>query len=355
MAYTTIDDPSAYFQSKAYTGNGSDNSITNDGNSNLQSDLIWIKRRDYNNAHVLLDSTRGVTKFVSSDDSAAETTLADRLTSFDSNGFTVESTSGAFNADGEPFIAWQWKANGGTRSTFTESGANPGGGYQVNTTAGFSIVDYTGTGSAGTISHGLTVAPEVIIVKNRGATEDWCIYHHKNTAAPETDFLELNEVSATADATVWNDTAPTTSVFSVGTQATVNSDGVTYIAYCWAAKQGYSKFGSYEGNGDANGPFVYTGFKPAFIMLKNAESSSSTAWRIWDTKRNPGNLADIWVDANDPDQESESATVNMDILSTGFKPKVNQVSINSSGEEHVYIAFAEQPLVTSGGVPAIAR
>ena len=350
MAYTTIDDPSAYYQTILYTGTGSSgHAITNDGNSDLQPDLVWIKRRDYNNAHVVQDSTRGFSsgeaRVLQPDSNLAEVTNG-AFVSFDTDGFEVGGTnaaSGAYNASGEPFIAWQWKANGGTTTNNTT-------GYtasvvQANTTSRFSIVTFTTDGSTRTVGHGLGVKPDVIIVKVRSGLGGWIVMTDRVDGSMDYGYLD----NVNAFSTI-NYDAPTSSVFSYN-----DNNTNTEVAYLWAAVQGYSKFGSYEGNGNVDGPFVYTGFKPAFIMIKNTGSSSSTAWRIWDTKRNPGNLADIWVDANDPDQESESATVNMDILSNGFKPRVNQVSINSSEEAHFYMAFAESPLVTSGGVPATAR
>ena len=349
--YTTIDDSSKNFQVDLYTGTGSSLSPTFDGNSAMQPDFVWIKDRSAVADHALYDSSRGVQKQLESNTTAAGTTESTGLTAFGSDGFTVGGLA-QVNTSSDTYVAWGWKANSGTRTTFTESGANPGGGYQVNTTAGFSIVDYTGTGSAGTISHGLTVAPEVIIVKNRGATEDWCVYHHKNTAAPETDFLKLNTDAATADATVWNDTAPTTSVFSVGTDADVNSDGVTYIAYCWAEVQGYSKFGGYTGNGDANGTFVYTGFKPAFVMFKR--TSGTRNWVIIDNKRDIYNVATIRLFPDSDDDDNALANL-VDFTSNGFKPRNTNVITNGSGDTYIYMAFAENPFTTSGGVPVTAR
>ena len=351
MAYTTIDDSSAHFQAKTYTGNGSDNPITNDGNSNLQPDWLWIKRRDYNNAHVLLDSTRGVTKFVSSDDEAAETTLADRLTSFDSNGFTVESTSGAFNADGEPFIAWQWKANGGTRTTFTESGDNPGGGYQADTTSGCSIVDYTGTGATGTVTHGLGVAPKIIIIKNRDVADPWAVLPPGRNDL----YLVLNTTVGWADdATFWNDTSPSSTVFTVSTDHSVNADGETYIAYCFAEVQGYSQFGTYYGNGSTDGAYVHLGFKPALVIFK-VISDPNYGYSMIDNKRSPINPMDDDLYANSNEAEVTDAN-EVDFLSTGFKLRSSTYPANSGGtNQYVYFAWAENPFVTSGGVPATAR
>ena len=386
MAYTAIDDSSAHFQVAKWTGNSqgdavASRTITNDGNSDLQPDMLWTIPTDIDSYNWIYDTTRGLAS-----NKGGNPATSDAMTSGNggvggypsavtSDGFTVvkgssgtvatEYVNQAAHEDGTTsgfatsYVAYQWKANGGTRSTFTESGDNPGGGYQVNTTAGFSIVDYTGTGAAGTISHGLTVAPEVIIVKNIEAGEDWAVYHHKNTDAPETDFLKLNTPAATADGTVWNDTAPTTSVFSVGTDADVNSDGVTYIAYCWAGVKGFSKFGMYEGLAAANGPFIYTGFKPAWILIKPIDNVGFN-WAVIDHKRTPFNGEGVakwfWIDLASKEFTDTDSGIDMDldILSNGFKITTARDELNKANTL-VYMAFAESPFVTSGGIPVTGR
>ena len=356
MAYSDIKDPSAYFQTKTYTGTNNSNALTNDGNSDLKPDFIWIKRRDYNNGHQLLDSTRGVDKILGSELSSAETTLANRLSSFDTDGFTVESSSGAYNASGEPFVAWQWKANGGTTSSNTDGTITST--VQANQDAGFSIVTYTGTGVYNkTVGHGLGIAPAVVILKNRttgeGSYDDWWVYH-KNLSNPVNRGLRLNETGAEQATTVLWSVVPSSTIFGVGGSVNqpryTNADSDDYIAYCFAEKQGYSKFGSYVGNGSTNGPFVYTGFKPALIITKNADGTDS--WNLLDNKRSPHNAADKYLQADNAN--AEGTYTFYDILSNGFKIR-NTGNANISGNTITYMAFAENPFVTSTGIPTTAR
>ena len=354
MAYTNIDDPSAYFQTAIYTGTNNSNAITNDGNSDLQPDWIWIKRRDYDNGHQLLDSTRGVTKILGSELATAETTLSGRLASFNTDGFTVESSSGAFNANGEPFVAWQWKANGGTTSTDTTSSINST--VQVNSDAGFSIVTYTGNGNTlGGFGHGLGVAPKVVFVKRRNDAANWCVYH-KDMGAEYFMKLDSGDAKATGP---WQDLDPSSNTVIVYSGALVNGNGSTYVAYCFAEKQGYSKFGSYIGNGQSlNGPFVYTGFKPAWVMIKNTETASRN-WYIYDIKRRTFNANGTIISANTASAEATDQAI--DVLSNGFKVKPGALgsfgtsNINHSGQKMIYMAFAENPFVTSTGIPTTAR
>ena len=244
-----------------------------------------------------------------------------------------------------------------TNSTFGSS--NFSGSIQstvsANTTAGFSIVSYTGNGSAGaTIGHGLGATPGMIIQKIRSSTGNWLVYHHKNTSAPETDFLRLNTIDTTADeATIFNDTAPTSSVFSVGTENTINGNGVTCIAYCFAEKTGYSKFGSYTGNGNANGTFVYTGFKPSWVMLKQS-SGSNDDWGIYDTTRQPINEMDTLIRPDTTAAEYDGGSNRaLDILSNGFKLRTSNATFNEA-QSYIYMAFG-QTIVGSNDVPATAR
>ena len=353
MAYTTINDPSAYFQTAIYTGNGDSdddtNAITNDGNSDLQPDWVWIKRRDYDNQPVLHDSNRGVTKFLSTDRTDAEGTISPttKFQSFDTDGFTTGSSSGAYNAENEPFVAWQWKANGGTTSTNTDGDINST--VQVNSTAGFSIVQYNpSNNTARSIGHGLGVQPQVVIVRARDRDENWRVFHR---SAGTTGSLILDGTSAYNSSTVLFTADSTSTVFKVGTDFSVNG-GYNYIAYCFANVQGYSKFGKYVGNGSANGPFVYTGFKPAFVMIKRADSTSN--WQIKDSARNPSNLADKTLFAN-VTQSEYSTFYFYDLLSNGFKVRGTDAELNDSGGSYIYMAFAENPFVTSTGIPTTAR
>ena len=350
MAYTTIDDPSAHFQVDLYTGQGNGTVITNDGNSNLQPDLVWFKRRGALGYHQIVDSSRGGTKRLWANDDGAEGT-GSQIASFDSDGFTCGSATDLAPAD--TCVAWQWKANGGTRTTNTESGNNPAGGYQANTTAGFSIVDYTGTGAVGTMAHGLGAVPHFILFKARSEdSNDWAVYHHKNTSAPETDFLRLNGQDATTDnANFMNDTAPTSTVFTVSTGSKVNSDAETYIAYAWTEIQGYSKFGHYTGTGHASeSPFIWTGFRPSWILIKN--TANYYDWVLLDHKRPVYNIHSCRLKAHD--NSAEYCGLLIDILSNGFKIRNSDGDTNLNGQEIVYAAFAAHPLVTSSGVPCTA-
>ena len=355
MAYTTIDDPSKYFQTALYTGNGGTLSITNDGNSNLQPDWIWTKERSGtsgNQNHTITDSSRGNTKQLFVNLPSADATSSAFVTSFDSDGFSLGDNAN-INNNSSTYVAWQWKCNGGTTETAVdESGSNPANVRQTNTDAGFSIITYTGTGSAGTIAHGLGVAPDWIIVKGRDIATDGMVYHGANTSAPETDALTLPETSATSDnAGWWNDTAPTSSVFTLGTHDRVNKDGNTYIAYCFAEKQGYSKFGGYTGNGNADGPFVYTGFSPAWLMIKRTDSGEG--WHMVDHKRDVNeNNTRLQAESSGADDTSEGG---LDMLSNGFKIRTAWAGFNADGGTYVYMAFAESPFVSSKGIPTTAR
>jgi hypothetical protein len=357
MAYTTIDDPSVYFQTTLYAGDGSSsNAITNAGNSDLQPDWIWGSLRDEDGgARFVFDSSRGVTNRLKTN-AETEEQVRSGVTAFNSDGFTVGSHSDS-NLNAKSLVAWQWKANGGTTSSFTESGNNPGGTIQTNTTAGFSIITTTGTGGAGTISHGLGAVPHWIISKCRShGSTGWGVYHQKNTSEPETELLGLASTGATLDSSsYYNDTAPTSSVFTVGTSNDINGDGRTYIFYVFTEIQGYSKFGSYTGNGNADGPFVYTGFKPAWIMIKRTDSADD--WKINDVARDfngtYGN--DASLHANDSTVETTSASFNVDFLSNGFKLRSADAGNNASGGTYIYMTFAEHPFVSSKGVPTTAK
>jgi len=355
MAYTTIDDPSAHFQTLLYTGDGtSSQAQTNTGNSDLQPDWVWIKKRAGGTAraHQLYDSSRGVTKLLHSNSDGAESTQSAGLTAFGSDGFTVGDDDG-IGANTATYVAWQWKANGGTTTSFNESGNNPGGTIQTNTTAGFSIITTTGTGATGTIAHGLGAVPHWWISKQRSNAENWAVYHVSNTSAPETEILTLNTTDATADnANAYNDTAPTSTNLTVHTKNEVNTDGRTYVHYVFAPIQGYSKFGSYTGNGNADGPFVYTGFKPAWLIIKR--TSSSGDWLLWDNKRDTSNVTDAVLKPNSNAAENTGYWY-IDFLSNGFKIRATDAEINQSGGTLIYMAFAEHPFVSSKGVPVTAR
>ena len=350
MAYTTIDDPSAYFQIATYTGNGTDNTaITNDGNSDLQPDWIWIKRTSSSEDHQLADSTRGVTKWLHSNLTNSEGTTTARLKSFDTDGFTLGDT-GSTNQSGATFVAWQWKANGGTTSSNTDGATTST--VQANTTAGFSIVTWTGTGSATTLGHGLGVAPAMLIVKNRSTAVDWAVYHKNLTDAGYVLALNSNDAEVDSGTNRWNHTDPTSSVFSVGSGQQTNQSSNDMVAYCFAEKQGYSKFGKYTGNGSSDGPYIHLGFKPAFLLFKRIDNSRS--WVIIDSKRDPHNVATKRLFPDGTSANNVLADL-VDLVSNGFKVRQPNVIINSSGETYIYMAFAENPFVTSTGIPTTAR
>jgi len=357
MAYTTIDDPSAYFQIALWTGSSGTDTITFDGNSDLQLDFLWSKCRSNAHSHALMDTSRitsGDYLPLFADTTDVEQTAYDsELQSILSDGFTVGTQPHA-GGDGKTYVGFAWKANGGTTTSFTESGNNPGGTIQTNTTAGFSIITTTGTGNTGTIAHGLGAVPEIIISKQRSNAENWAVYHGSNTSAPETEILTLNTTDATADnANGYNDTAPTSSVFTVHTKNEVNTDARTYVHYVFTPIQGYSKFGSYTGNGNADGPFIYTGFKPAWILVKRTDSTNG--WFLMDNKRSPFNLTNDFLRPNTDDAEAEAANSVWDMLSNGFKIRGTGADVNASGSPFIYMAFAESPFVSSEGVPTTAR
>ena len=348
MAYTTIDDGSEYFHTQLYTGDAqSSKVITNDANAgDFKPDWLWIKERSSTSSHLLFDSTRGTNKKLTSNSTDSEETFA-YLSSYDTDGFTIGTSDGAIN-DTQTYVAWQWKANGGTTSSNTDGSITTT--VQANTTAGFSIVTYAGSNSASTVGHGLGAVPEVIFVKNRDASANWKSYHKPIL---ETHTLSLNGTGAKADQESFNDTAPTSTVFSLlGNTDNVNRSGEDFVAYCFAPIQGYSKFGSYTGNGATPGPFVYTGFKPAWVMFKR--SSGTSQWEIHDNKRPEYNPTDFLL-AESTSAENTGADA-IDFLSNGFKCNTgSRDNTNYNGSTHIYMAFAEHPFVSSKGVPVTAR
>ena len=360
MAYTTIDDGSAHFHTQLYTGNGSSGlSITNDANAgDFQADLLWISPRSNGDNNVIFDSTRGDAKQLKANGTDAEDTHSPARVTIESDGFDLDTTDTNYNGSSRTYVAWQWKANGGSTTTNDASATSVGtidSVYQANTTAGFSVVTYTGTGSAATVAHGLGVKPEWIVIKNRGKDEGWAVYHGANTSAPETDGLSLNSTNATNDdSDYWNDVAPTTTTFGVSGDDR-SGGSYNFVAYVFNSVQGYSKFGSYTGTGDADeGPFIYTGFKPALVIIK--ETGSTGSWHIFDTKRIVDNPSDsiLYADTNDAEQTSQTGNP-IDILSNGFKCRGGGNDTNLDDGTYVYMAFAEHPFVSSKGVPCTAR
>jgi hypothetical protein len=321
-----------YFDATTYTGNGSTQSITNSGS--FQPDFVWIKNRTSALDHRLVDAVRGTTKEVYSSTTGTEGTDANGLTAFNLNGFSVGS-SASYNGNTNSLVAWQWKANGAGSSNTSGSISST---VSANTTAGFSIVTYTGNATAGaTVGHGLGVAPNMIIIKSRGAVTSWPVYHSSLGA---TSWILLNSTSAaTTSSQEFNNTAPTSSVFSIGNASSNSNQSATYVAYCFAEVAGYSAFGSYTGNGSTDGTFIYTGFRPKLIITK--ASSTTGNWNIIDTARNTTNVIGelLYADASDA-----GATYTLaDSLSNGFKLRNSGGNINNSGTTFIYIAFAENP------------
>jgi hypothetical protein len=340
MAYTTIKKPSDYFNTVTYTGDGtSSRNITGVG---FQPDLLWIKNRDITQWHFLFDAVRGVSKALFSNVTNAESTQASTQTAFLSDGFTVGNDV-ASNGNGNGIVSWNWLGANGTASNTDGSITST---VSANTTSGFSIVSYTGNETTGaTVGHGLSSTPKMIILKNRNSTDDWVVYH-ESLGNTQSIRLNLTNASATTPAS-FNNTSPTSSVFTLGDWTGVN--GSSMIAYCFAEKQGFSKFGSYTGNGSTDGTFVYTGFKPAFVIFKNTTNTNN--WSIRDNKRDSFNAGDSNLFANLSDAESSSNDI--DFLSNGFKLRNAGGNWNTSGNTYIYMAFAEEPLV--GDNPATAR
>ena len=352
MAYTTIDDPSAYFNSLIYTGNVTVRALTFDGNSDLAVDWIWLKSRSISGNHHLYDSVRGTQKHLRSNLDSAEGTNGgtDGVTAFSSNGVTI-GTNTASNDDGVTFVGWGWKAG----TSFTNDASSTGVGSidstgSVSTDAGFSIISYTGTGSIGTVAHGLGAVPKMILFKNRSRASNWLVYHE---AIGNTHNLYLDATNEKGDrADTFNDTSPTSSVFTVGT-ADLNVSGDSIIAYCFADVQGYSKFGEYTVSSGENN-FIYLGFKPAFLMVKQTETGGNLNWGMFDNKRPGFNNANSFVYANSNAAEDTSNAHTIDFVSNGLRLRANTVGVNP-GKNYIYMAFAESPFVTSTGVPATAR
>jgi len=345
MAYITFQ-PSDYFNTKLFTGDGSSNrGITGVG---FQPDLVWLKTRTSRaNSHVWIDAVRGTNR-LRSDSNAAEASVSGEFISFDSDGFTVTGGgANELNYNSVDYATWNWKANG-QGSSNTDGSINTT--YtSVNTTAGFSISQYTGTGSAATIGHGLGAVPSVILCKNLDASANWLMYHSTQGA---TKYMVFNDTDAVAvsGGSAWNGTSPTSSVFSVGSGTTVNGSGNDMIAYCFAEKKGYSKFGAYTGNGNVNGAFVYTGFKPAVLIVKTYTTNGG--WQIYDSKRNTGNPTSKFLVPSSNAVET-SGSNDIDFLSNGFKTRTT--ANPGTTDSFIYMAFAAEPLVSSNNIPATAR
>ena len=342
MPTPTIPAGNLFMNATTYTGTSATQVITNGAaGASFQPDLVWMKARNNANYHWLTNSVTGTGEYLSSNDTiAARTGVTDALTSFNSNGFSLGvNTSDAYvaagvNYTGRTYVGWQWKA-GGTAVTNTSGTISSQ--VSANTTSGFSVVTYTGSGSNGTVGHGLGVAPSMIIVKRRDAgSSGWSVYF---TTLAAGYVLSLQSTGAQANSpTRFTTTLPTSTVFSIGTDSDLNASAGTYVAYCWSEIAGFSKFGSYTGNGSADGPFVYTGFRPKFVMIKS--TTTSVPWVMYDTSRDPYNVMTSNLYPNLANAEGVGITI--DFLSNGFKPRTSAGDVNPSGNA-IYIAFAENP------------
>ena len=350
MAYTTINKSTDYFNTNLHSGTGSSQNITTGLNMSANGGLVWNKVRSTSNNHILCDTIRGATKLIHSDLTAAESTDTTSLTSFNTDGWTGGG-GGNTNGSGQTFVSWNWLA-GSSPSGSANTDGTVNSTVSVNATSGFSIVSYTGNGSAGaTVGHGLGSTPKMIIVKKRNGTASWKVYH-ASVGATASCPLNTNGIFD-VEIYPWNNTEPTSSVFSLGTTGETNGSGANIIAYCFSDVQGFSKMGSYTGNGSTNGTFIYTGFKPAFVIAKN--TSATGVWRMWDNKRDVDNLNTANFQANASNAEYNDPSVGIDFLSNGFKPRSTDSSYNGSGSNYIYMAFAEAPLVGTNNVPCTAR
>ena len=367
MAYTTIDNSGEYFNVKTYSGNNTAETKSTE----FQVDWLWIKCRNNARSHLMYDSSRGFgnDKHLVPNTSVAEDGDVDGgqvdqgergfIGSISSSGFYTNSgTAGMHlvNATSNTYVAWYWKVNGGNTTTNDASATGVGSidsVYQVNTDIGISIVTYTGAGGNQTVAHGLGSVPEIIFAKSRSGAGDWTSFHEP---IGNTKFLRLNANNAAGtQSTYWQDTDPTSTVFSVGNAGDVNTSSGTHVAYCMKSVQGFSKFGKYIGNGNTDGPFIYTGFKPAWLMIK--ETGNANEWRLFDNKRNEHNPVTTHFEVDTTGAETDGGTTHnqYNFLSNGFKIRTSNAGNNRDGGQYIYMCFAESPIVSSEGVPNTAR
>ena len=353
MSYADLDNPELAFQAKLYTGNGGTQSITFDGEEDMQPDFVWIKCRSAIEGHVLFDVARGVQKAINSNTNQTEATSSNYLTAFGTDGFSVGS-SGLVNANSETYASWCWKM--GTAFSNDASATSVGSidsSGSINTTAGQSIISWTGSGSAATIAHGLGAQPQVVFVKNRDDTASWNVY---TVVGGGGKGLFLNENNGfDTDSSYFNGGTASTTTFPVGTANTANGSSDDMIAYCFADVKGYSRISSFVGNADTDGPWVFCGFRPSFVLIKN--TAASEHWRLYDNKRDSHNHMYHVIYGNDSGVEAttDNASEEIDFLSTGFKIRSSAQQLNGSGHTIFFMAFAEAPLVNSKNVPNNAR
>ena len=390
MAYTDIDDPSAHFQTTLYSGNGGNGHvITHTGNSDLQADMVWIKMRSAAYPPVVYDTSRRpsgtpfsgslyVFSIGNNYATAAENTGAYGPTAIGSNSVTMNSYD-TINKNSQTFVSWNWKANGGTTTSVSASGSGNlcinASTHQVNTTAGFSIITYTGRddelsseGLETKLTHGLGVKPHMAIIKKRDGSSPWYVLGQVVSETQPywgwtySEYMLLNTTAPNYPFSYTGNKQPDSTHIHLGGQA-VNDAGDDYVCYAFTEKQGFSKFNRYFGNGDADGTFVYTGFKPAFVMIKLIDDWQGTSepWVIYDNKRSPSNIANKKLSPDNDAAENGNSAVggagynDIDMLSNGFKIRTNNAVTNTSGKLYGYMAFAENPFVTSTGIPTTAR
>jgi len=374
MAYTNIDDPSAHFQATTYTGAGANTEVTNSGNSDLKPDFLWIKNRTAGYGHFVVDSNRNISyaqnssnaPYLETESTNAENSNQNWMQSVNTDGFTTGISEHINNNSGSAYVAWQWKANGGSTTSVSASGTGANcinaSTHQVNQDAGFSIITYTGRADQITVhqqtnlTHGLGVAPDLTIMKKRDATGGWVVMgKHVTTSSAYSanEHLRLDTSDAVSNAEYTGYVAPTSTYIYLG-DALVNDTGNDYVCYAFAEKQGYSKFGKYVGNGSQDGPMVYTGFKPTFVIMKRTDNAG--AWHVFDNKRSGYNYANDVLQADATAAELSGQTYQfVDLLSNGFKVRRATYGPNVSGGTYIYMAFAESPFTTSTGVPTTAR
>ena len=344
MAFTTINKSGVYFNTNIWSGNSSTQALTGVG---FQPDWTWIKRRSGNGvySHMAFDSVRGVTKSIVPDTTAAEGTQSNGLTAFGADGFTLGDAS-AVNITGSNYVGWNWRA--GNSAGSANSDGNTSTTVSVNTTAGFSVVKWTGTSGNTTIGHGLGATPAWVIMKNTGGSgTNWVVY---SKSLKSGYFLKLNTTAAHSNSNVYFTSAPTSSLLSLTGGTAANNNGNSMIAYCFAEKNGYSRFGYYMGNGNADGPFVYTGFAPAFVLQR--EVAVTRDWTLIDSVRSPHNERNDRLVPNENALEVENNSI--DLLSNGFKVRSNQTNSNDAGQSYIYMAFG-QSIVGTNDVPCTAR
>ncbi|BAQ85803.1 hypothetical protein [uncultured Mediterranean phage uvMED] len=333
-AQTDDDYPSKQFNIVTYTGNDTARSITGLG---LAPDVVWVKARNHSSAHQIYDSSRGGSKQLYPNSSGAEATYSYLVQSFDSDGFSIGPYDNDMNFNGRNYIAWCWRANGGVTSSNSDGSITST--VQANQAGGFSIVTYTGTGSAGTFGHGLGAVPKWVMIKNRSSVKNWACYHVDSNNGGKKSMI-LNSNNSGDNSQYWNNTQPTSSVFPIRTETEVNESSSNFVAYCWAEVEGYSKFGSFEGNSNADGPFIYTGFRPKLLFIKNIDSSS--AWGVYDGERPGFNDCDLGAWDEQTAFDNNIGTYPLDILSNGFKLRTSNSTVNSS-HTWIYGAWGDVP------------